>query len=104
MQQRQKMRPTYRPKHERRIKNSRGTRPRSNYTNSTRGKQPHRREGLKNPRPAYLDQPPKRFYMPPDDHSRRDAKMFAQVAALVLGSLAVLYAVTWVYGHFRWGW
>lgn len=28
----------------------------------------------------------------------------AKVFAVVFGGLMFMYAITWVYGHFRWGW
>lgn len=42
--------------------------------------------------------------MPPDDEEPSSIKMFAKVLAVVLGGFALMYAITWIYGHFRWGW
>lgn len=42
--------------------------------------------------------------MPPKDaepFTWRDAII---PAAIVLAGFALLYTITWVYGHFRWGW
>lgn len=32
------------------------------------------------------------------------AKDCAKVAAVVFAGFLLMYAVTWIYGHFRWGW
>lgn len=92
-----RMRPTSRPKHERRTKNTRRT-PHPHYTSTdrTRGKRADM---------AILDEvPPNGFKMPPQDAEPSNGKVIAQVCAVVFGGLALLYAITWVYGHFRWGW
>ena len=52
----------------------------------------------------YLETPAKGFDMPPEDAEPSTGKMVAQVCAFVFGGLALLYAITWIYGHFRWGW
>ena len=96
MQQGRKMRPTYRPKHERRTLKKSGARPHVNYTSRERAKQPTRR--------GFTEQPPNRFYMPPESKEPSHAKIIAQVTAFVLGGFALMYAITWIYGHFRWGW
>lgn len=42
--------------------------------------------------------------MPPEDAKPSEGKAFLKVLAVVLAGFAVMYAVTWIYGHFRWGW
>lgn len=42
--------------------------------------------------------------MPPLDEEPIGWRDVAIVVAVVLAGFALLYAVTWVYGHFRWGW
>lgn len=90
------MRPTYRPKHERRKIEKRGARPQRNYTSGTRGKQP--------PSTRFIEMPPNRFKMPPMDEEPKGWKPVAKIFAAVIAGFAVMYAITWVYGHFRWGW
>lgn len=92
--------PHRRPKHERRTKNTRQT-PHSHYTNRTRGKRPDTVifDEMHQPAP-----PAKGFDMPPEDAEPSTGKVVAQVCAFVFGGLALLYAITWIYGHFRWGW
>lgn len=82
------MRPTYRPKHERRIIENSGAMPHVNYTSGTRGK----RASI-----TSFDKMPQR-------KDQSNARMFAEAFALVLGGFALMYAITWIYGHFRWGW
>lgn len=111
--------PHRRPKHERRTKNTRQT-PQSHYTNRARGKHPttvifdemprrthkKRREGddaWMGDTP-YLEERNHGFVMPPDEEEPSTAKVTARVLAFVLGGLALMYAITWIYGHFRWGW
>lgn len=49
--------------------------------------------------------PPRReFVMPPLDEEPITWRDIAVPVAVVLGGLAILYAITWIYGHFRWGW
>lgn len=90
-----RMRPTSRPKHERRTKNTRRT-PHSHYTNRMRGKRADT---------VILDEmPPNRFRMPPHDAEPSSRKALAIACAVVFGGLGLMYAITWMYGHFRWGW
>lgn len=42
--------------------------------------------------------------MPPMDAEPSTGKVIAQVCAIVFGGLALLWGITWIYGHFRWGW
>lgn len=111
MKQPRKNAPHRRPKHERRTENTRQT-PHSYYTNHLRGtradtvvfdEMPQRPREKR--REARLDEtPPNRFYMPPLDAEPPSEKMIAQVCAFVFGGLAFLWGITWIYGHFRWGW
>lgn len=96
MQQGKEMRPTYRPKHERRINENSRRKPQRNYTNPYRGKHA--------PTVIFDEMPSKKFDMPPIDKEPSEGKMFLKVFAFVLAGFALLWAITWVYGHFRWGW
>lgn len=42
--------------------------------------------------------------MPPLDEEPITWRDIVIPVAVVLGGLAILYAITWIYGHFRWGW
>ena len=50
------------------------------------------------------EMPPNCFRMPPHDAEPSNRKALAIACAVVFGGLALMYAITWVYGHFRWGW
>ena len=96
MRQVEKVRPTRRPKHERRTIQKSGARPQGNYTNCTQGNYPSRSK--------FIEMPPNRFNMPPDKKEKSDGRIIAEILAFVFGGLALMYAITWIYGHFRWGW
>lgn len=91
----QRMRPTSRQKHARRTNNTRQM-PQTHYTNAERG---YHASIV-----TFDEMPPKRFDMPPEDAEPSEGKAFLKVLAVVLAGFAVMYAVTWIYGHFRWGW
>lgn len=116
MKQPRKNAPHRRPKHERRTQNTRQT-PHSDYTNRERGKhyttvifdEMPRRQRLEGDDAwrgdaPYLEERSHGFVMPPDEKEPSTAKVTVRVLAFVLGGLALMYAITWVYGHFRWGW
>lgn len=119
MKQPRKNAPHRRPKHERRTENTRQT-PHSHYTNGLRGtradaaifdEMPPRRHKMRHDgEDAWMgdlpDQAPssKPFDMPPMDAEPPSGKAVAQVCAFVFGGFALLWGITWIYGHFRWGW
>lgn len=70
--------------------------PQRNYTSVTRAKQP--------PKLRFDQMPPQGFEMPPMDREPKTGKTVLTVALFVFGGFALMYAITWIYGHFRWGW